>query len=176
LIECKVIKLRKTTFSAKMLLIIATEFRAVFVLWRHRNTGRVQINFIASYLSLSTCTAVVSLWMDEWTNEWIEWHLLNLLLTAVWHYNVGTLDCLVFLYGFCLYLYLAWISSITLLNFCCVSALQATSSCKPLNVVVEWLTRLLRFREVPGSYLGRDTGYPDWGPVFFLIPSRKMPG
>jgi hypothetical protein len=29
------------------------------------------------------------------------------------------------------------------------------------NVVVEWLTLLLRILEVPGSYLGPETGYPD---------------
>jgi hypothetical protein len=31
------------------------------------------------------------------------------------------------------------------------------------NVVVEWLTHLLRIREVPGSNFGPETGYPDWG-------------
>jgi hypothetical protein len=35
------------------------------------------------------------------------------------------------------------------------------SSLPPSNVVVEWLTRLLRTLEVPGSNLGRVTGYPD---------------
>jgi hypothetical protein len=29
------------------------------------------------------------------------------------------------------------------------------------NVVVEWLAFLLRIREVPGSNLGPETGYPD---------------
>jgi hypothetical protein len=29
------------------------------------------------------------------------------------------------------------------------------------NVVVEWLTLLLRIREVPGTNLGSETGYPD---------------
>jgi hypothetical protein len=29
------------------------------------------------------------------------------------------------------------------------------------NVVVEWLTFLLRIREVPGSNLGPELGYPD---------------
>jgi len=29
------------------------------------------------------------------------------------------------------------------------------------NVVIEWLTILLRIREVPGSNLGPETGYPD---------------
>jgi hypothetical protein len=31
------------------------------------------------------------------------------------------------------------------------------------NVLVRWLTFLLRTREVPGSNLGPETGYPDWG-------------
>jgi hypothetical protein len=31
------------------------------------------------------------------------------------------------------------------------------------NVVVEWLTPLLRIREVPGSNPGTETGYPDEG-------------
>jgi hypothetical protein len=30
-----------------------------------------------------------------------------------------------------------------------------------LNVMVEWLTVLLRIRQVPGSYLGLEIGYPD---------------
>jgi hypothetical protein len=30
-----------------------------------------------------------------------------------------------------------------------------------LNVVIEWLAFLLRIREVPGSNLGPETGYPD---------------
>jgi hypothetical protein len=30
-----------------------------------------------------------------------------------------------------------------------------------LNVMVEWLTALLRIRQVPGSYLGLEIGYPD---------------
>jgi hypothetical protein len=29
------------------------------------------------------------------------------------------------------------------------------------NVVVEWLTPLLHIRDVPGSNLGPETGYPD---------------
>jgi hypothetical protein len=43
------------------------------------------------------------------------------------------------------------------------------------NVLVEWLTLLLTIREVPGSNLGRETGYPD----FFLVllsPSRLILG
>jgi hypothetical protein len=35
------------------------------------------------------------------------------------------------------------------------------------NVVVEWLKLLLRFREVPGSNLSSETGYPDWGFSWF---------
>jgi hypothetical protein len=30
-----------------------------------------------------------------------------------------------------------------------------------LNVLVEWLTLLLNIREIPGSNLGPETGYPD---------------
>jgi hypothetical protein len=33
--------------------------------------------------------------------------------------------------------------------------------------VVEWLTLLLRIREVPGSNLGQETAYPDWGISWF---------
>jgi hypothetical protein len=42
------------------------------------------------------------------------------------------------------------------------------------NVVVEWLILLCRILDVPGSSLGRVTGYP----AFFvaLINPRKMPG
>jgi hypothetical protein len=29
------------------------------------------------------------------------------------------------------------------------------------NVVVDWLTMLVRIREVPGSYLEPEPGYPD---------------
>jgi hypothetical protein len=45
-----------------------------------------------------------------------------------------------------------------------------------LNVVVEWLTRLLRIREVPGSNLGPDTGYTDRFFVVFVSPSRQVLG
>jgi hypothetical protein len=42
--------------------------------------------------------------------------------------------------------------------------------------MIEWLTFLIRIREVPGSNLGPQTGYPDWGFSFvFLIPSKQMP-
>jgi hypothetical protein len=33
----------------------------------------------------------------------------------------------------------------------------------PLNIMVEWLTLLLHLQEVPGSNLGLETSYPDWG-------------
>jgi hypothetical protein len=35
------------------------------------------------------------------------------------------------------------------------------------NVVVEWLTFLLRTREVPGVNIGLETGYPNWGFSWF---------
>jgi hypothetical protein len=44
------------------------------------------------------------------------------------------------------------------------------------NVVVQWLTILLRIREVPGSDLEPGTGYHDRDFMVFLSPSRKMPG
>jgi hypothetical protein len=31
------------------------------------------------------------------------------------------------------------------------------------NVFVEWFTLLLRIQEAPGSNLGPETGYTDWG-------------
>jgi hypothetical protein len=34
--------------------------------------------------------------------------------------------------------------------------------------VVEWLTPLLRVREVPGSNLGSETDYPDGGSPWYL--------
>jgi hypothetical protein len=45
-----------------------------------------------------------------------------------------------------------------------------------LNVVVEWLTLLLRIREVPFSNLDTETGYSDRLFVVFFSPSRKIPG
>jgi hypothetical protein len=42
------------------------------------------------------------------------------------------------------------------------------------NVVVEWLTLTLPIREVPGSYLSPDTGYPDLVLVVFISPFRQM--
>jgi hypothetical protein len=44
------------------------------------------------------------------------------------------------------------------------------------NVTGELLTHLLRVREVPGSNLGPENGYPYWFFVLFLSPSRKMTG
>jgi hypothetical protein len=43
------------------------------------------------------------------------------------------------------------------------------------NVVVEWLTLLLCTREVPGSNLGSDTGFPDWVFLwFYTVPPRRL--
>jgi hypothetical protein len=45
----------------------------------------------------------------------------------------------------------------------------------PPNVVVGWLTLLLRNQEVPGSNLGPKTGCPDWGFLwFFSVPPRDF--
>jgi hypothetical protein len=42
------------------------------------------------------------------------------------------------------------------------------------NAVVDWLTFLLRIREIPGSTnLGPETGYPDRCFIFFSIPPSK---
>jgi hypothetical protein len=41
------------------------------------------------------------------------------------------------------------------------------------NVVVQWLTILLRIRKVPGSYLGLETGYPDRFPWFSSVHPGK---
>jgi hypothetical protein len=46
----------------------------------------------------------------------------------------------------------------------------------PRNVVVEWITLMLRIREVPGSNLGPETGYLHRLFVVFLSPSRQIPG
>jgi hypothetical protein len=43
------------------------------------------------------------------------------------------------------------------------------------SIVVEWLALLLCIRDVPGSNLGPETGYPEVF-VVFLSPSRQMPG
>jgi hypothetical protein len=40
--------------------------------------------------------------------------------------------------------------------------------------VIEWLTLLLHIREIPGSNLSPDTGYPEVFEVFFF-PWRQMP-
>jgi hypothetical protein len=45
-----------------------------------------------------------------------------------------------------------------------------------LNVVVVWLTHLLRIREVPGSNLGTETGNPEDGFGVFLSRSRQIQG
>jgi hypothetical protein len=42
-----------------------------------------------------------------------------------------------------------------------------------LNVVLEWLTLLLRIREIPGPNLGTETGYTDWFLWFFSDPPGK---
>jgi hypothetical protein len=42
------------------------------------------------------------------------------------------------------------------------------------NVMVEWLALLLRIREVPGSNLGPETGYPDRFFVVFLSPYSTL--
>jgi hypothetical protein len=43
-------------------------------------------------------------------------------------------------------------------------------------VVVEWLTLLLCIRDVPGSNLESETGYPDQGSfVVFLSSSKRIP-
>jgi hypothetical protein len=42
------------------------------------------------------------------------------------------------------------------------------------NVVVEWVTPLLRIRNIPGSNLGPETGYLDCGISWFLsVPPGK---
>jgi hypothetical protein len=42
--------------------------------------------------------------------------------------------------------------------------------------MAEWLGLLLHILEVRGSSLCPEAGYPDRVFVFFLFPSRKMPG
>jgi hypothetical protein len=42
--------------------------------------------------------------------------------------------------------------------------------------VIEWLTLLFRIREVPGSILGPETGYPDRFFLVFLSPSKQILG
>jgi hypothetical protein len=44
-----------------------------------------------------------------------------------------------------------------------------------LDVVVEWLTFLIRFRETLGSHLGPETVYSDWGPsyMFSVLPGKS---
>jgi hypothetical protein len=40
----------------------------------------------------------------------------------------------------------------------------------PSNIVVEWITFFLHIREVPGSKVGPETGYPDWGGGVRCLP------
>jgi quinol-cytochrome oxidoreductase complex cytochrome b subunit len=43
-----------------------------------------------------------------------------------------------------------------------------------MNLMIEWLTFLLCIREVPGLDLNLETGYPDWGFLWFsLVPPGK---
>jgi hypothetical protein len=52
--------------------------------------------------------------------------------------------------------------------------METVSTCETPNVVVEWPTILLRVREVPGSNLGPETGYPDlWFSWVSPVPPRK---
>jgi hypothetical protein len=46
---------------------------------------------------------------------------------------------------------------------------------KKPKVLAEWLTLLLRIREIPGSNIGPEIGYPDVF-VVFLSFYRKIPG
>jgi hypothetical protein len=45
-----------------------------------------------------------------------------------------------------------------------------------LNVVVQWLTHLVRIREVPGSNLGPETGYNDLSFSWFsvVVPGKFL--
>jgi hypothetical protein len=46
---------------------------------------------------------------------------------------------------------------------------------KTPNVAMEWVTLLLRFARVPGSYLGQETSYPAWCVSWlFVAPSGKL--
>jgi hypothetical protein len=42
--------------------------------------------------------------------------------------------------------------------------------------MVEWLTLLIRIREVRGSNLSLETGYPNSGFRGFSVPPGQMPG
>jgi hypothetical protein len=44
-----------------------------------------------------------------------------------------------------------------------------------LNIMFKWLVLLLHIQQVPISYLGQETSYPDRFFVVFLTLSRKMP-
>jgi hypothetical protein len=39
--------------------------------------------------------------------------------------------------------------------------------CTAPDIAIEWLALLLRIREEPGSDLGKEIGYPDWGVSWF---------
>jgi hypothetical protein len=40
---------------------------------------------------------------------------------------------------------------------------------------VKWLTRQLRIQDVPGSNLGLETGYTNWGfPWYSSVPTREF--
>jgi hypothetical protein len=43
------------------------------------------------------------------------------------------------------------------------------------NVVVEWLRHLFRIREIVGSNLSTENGYPDRVFVVFLSSSKQIP-
>jgi hypothetical protein len=45
----------------------------------------------------------------------------------------------------------------------CTGLITVATSCydEVVNVVVEWLALLIRIREVPGSDLSPESGYPD---------------
>jgi hypothetical protein len=40
------------------------------------------------------------------------------------------------------------------------------------NVVIEWLTLLLRVQEVPGSNIGPETGCPEFFLSFLSLPGK----
>jgi hypothetical protein len=49
----------------------------------------------------------------------------------------------------------------TLVNFHEATRRNTTEDCHLTQRMVEWLILLLRIREVPGSYLDPETGYPE---------------
>jgi hypothetical protein len=62
---------------------------------------------------------------------------------------------------------------ISMFFFMNASLITSTLNVLSPNVIVKWLTLLLRIQEVPGSNLSPDTGYHDWG---FLWFSSVTPG